>query len=224
MPGDARLPVRARPARAASRADGRGAGFRNADAGEDAGGFSKTDELPFDFERRRLPVVVEKAGEPLLITKGAPESVLAVCTAYELEEAVHPLDADMAARCLEVFRTLSARGLRVLSVAERQVSQPCGLSVAAERELTLVGFLTFADHLLEGAAQSIERLRRDGVEVKILTGDNELVTRDGSGAHRSRRRAGSNGGVCNRSSRRAGQIFAPVSPAQKRILVELLKR
>jgi magnesium-transporting ATPase (P-type) len=78
---------------------------------------------------------------------------------------------------MDVFHEKSERGFRVLAVAYRRVMTPLGHSVASERELTLAGFLTFADHLLEGVSHSIERLRQDGVAVKILTGDNELVTR-----------------------------------------------
>jgi Mg2+-importing ATPase len=137
---------------------------------------SKTDEIPFDFERRRLSVVVGSAGEHSLITKGAPESVLAVCTRFRAGERVAPFDAESRARAQGTFHRLSAEGFRVLAVAERSVERADGYGVADERDLTLVGFLTFADHLLDGAAESIAKLRRDGVNVKILTGDNELVT------------------------------------------------
>jgi Mg2+-importing ATPase len=141
-----------------------------------AGGYSKTDELPFDFERRRLSVVVEHDRAHLIVTKGAPESVLAACTAYERGGTTHPLDADASAAIERVFRELSARGLRVLAVASRTVERPAGYTVADERDLVLAGFVTFADHLLEGIADTVARLRADGVHIKILSGDNELVT------------------------------------------------
>ena len=193
-------------------------------------GYAKTDEVPFDFERRRLSIVVEKAGSLLLITKGAPESVLSACSTYELEGQVHALDATVASRCQDTFRALSEQGFRVLAVAYRSVSQPSGFKAADERELTLAGFLTFADPLIEGASESIARLRGDGVEVKILTGDNELVTGHICGL------AGIDGGrimlgselermdeaALMRVAERT-RVFARVSPAQKHRIIHALK-
>ncbi len=195
-----------------------------------AEGFSKTDELPFDFERRRLSVVVERGGERLLITKGAPESVIGDCTAHEVDGELLPLDASTAARCMDVFHEKSERGFRVLAVAYRRVMTPLGHSVASERELTLAGFLTFADHLLEGVSHSIERLRQDGVAVKILTGDNELVTRqicEQVGMRTGRIVLGSeverlDQPALGRIAEEA-QIFARVSPGQKHRIVRALK-
>jgi Mg2+-importing ATPase len=139
--------------------------------------YVKTDEIPFDFDRRRLTVIVEKRGDIVFVTKGAPEAVLRACSTYEIAGGHRPLDASATARCLDLFRTMSERGFRVLAVAYRPVAERAGFTVADERELTLVGFVAFADPLIEGADASIDRLRRDGVHVKILTGDNELVTR-----------------------------------------------
>ena len=128
-----------------------------------AEGFTKTDEIPFDFDRRRLSIVVEKDGAFLLVTKGAPESVLSGCTSMDLDGRVQPLDAGAMERCLETFRGLSERGFRVIAVASKGVSSPLGFKASDERDLTLAGFLTFADHLLEGVEESITRLRSDGV-------------------------------------------------------------
>jgi Mg2+-importing ATPase len=139
--------------------------------------FRKTDEIPFDFERRRLSIVAEKDGAHMLVSKGAPESVLSVCSSFESDGAVHPLDDASRARCVSVFREASAQGLRALAVAQRQVPGPGGFTVSDEKELTLAGFLTFADQPLEGAAESLAKLREDGVTVKIISGDNELVTK-----------------------------------------------
>jgi Mg2+-importing ATPase len=193
-------------------------------------GFSKTGEIPFDFERRRLSVVVERNGELLFITKGAPESVIDACATYEANGSVHDLDEHSTTRCLEVFRAMSEQGFRVLAVAYRRVSEPRGFKAADERELTLAGFLTFADHLLQGAPDSIERLRQDGVEVKILTGDNELVTRHICG------QVGIDGGRIILGSEvermddaalarvaEQARVFARVSPAQKHRIIRALK-
>jgi len=192
--------------------------------------FLKTDEIPFDFERRRLSVVVKQAGRHLLVTKGAPESVLSACTTYEADGGIHSFDEPSAARSLDVFRALSARGFRVLAVAYREVPRPAGLSVADEHDLTLAGFLTFADHLLEGTAQSLARLRQDGVKVKILTGDNELVTRHlcaQVGLDLSRVVLGSeiehmDEAALSRVAEEA-QIFARVTPSQKHRIIRALR-
>jgi P-type Mg2+ transporter len=142
-----------------------------------ADAYHKTDEIPFDFERRRLSIVVEKDGKGLLITKGAPEGVRQVCSEYEIQGSRHPLEDAQRKHCDETYRELSAKGFRVLAVAYRPADRAAGLTVADERDLILVGFLTFADPPLAGAAESIAALSRDGVQVKILTGDNELVTK-----------------------------------------------
>jgi Mg2+-importing ATPase len=142
-----------------------------------ADGYRKIAEVPFDFERRRLSVVVEKNQEQILVTKGAPESVLSCCVRLETDGQTRELDAEAHRRCLELFQKLSADGYRVLAVAYRVVTATKQSSRDQERELVLVGFLTFADQLLPGVDQAIASLQSDGITVKILSGDNELVTR-----------------------------------------------
>jgi len=199
-------------------------------AGTPSQGYEKTDEIPFDFERRRLSVVVRNGEHLSLITKGAPEGVLAACTNYELEGRVAALDEATVARSVETFRALSERGYRVLAVASRTVDRPDGHGTVDERSLTLAGFVTFADHLLEGTSASIERLRQDGVAVKILTGDNELVTAhicreagiDASdivlGSEIEQLDAPALARVAERAS-----VFARVSPAAKHRIIRALK-
>lgn len=140
-------------------------------------GFRKTDEIPFDFERRRLSVVVADSSGFLLVTKGAPESIVAVCSACETSTGDIVLDELTSAQCLEAFRRLSAQGLRVLAVAHKRVPRADGFSASDERDLTLAGFVTFSDPMLEGVRECVAQLAQDGVRVKILSGDNELVTR-----------------------------------------------
>jgi P-type Mg2+ transporter len=140
--------------------------------------YQKTDEIPFDFERRRLSIIVQQDDHYLLITKGAPESVLAVSTSYEVDGSSHPLDELGRKRCEATYRKLSARGLRVLAVAYRHEAARGSMSIDDERELTLAGFLAFLDPPSESAADSIAALKRDGVTVKVITGDNELVTQN----------------------------------------------
>ena len=137
----------------------------------------KLDELPFDFERRRVSVVVQVAGRvPLLVTKGAPETILPLCTAYEDEEGVHPLDEPLRAQAAAQFRQLSAEGLRVLAVAWRHWEAERSIELPDESDLVFAGFLAFADPPLPEAAEAIRQLAADGVRIKLLTSDNELVT------------------------------------------------
>jgi Mg2+-importing ATPase len=144
---------------------------------EGSSAYSKVDEIPFDFERRRLSIVVDNAGERCLISKGAPEGILTCATAYTSGAQTLPLDADARAKCCATYEALSARGFRVLAVATRQVPAALSYSMSDECDLVLLGFVAFADPPLEGAKHAIARLKRDGVTVKVLTGDNELVTR-----------------------------------------------
>jgi Mg2+-importing ATPase len=138
--------------------------------------YQTLDEVPFDFERRRLSIIV-KAGEDRLLAKGAPESVLAVCSEYELDGRTFPLDKDVQARYKGTYEALCTDGFRVLAVAYRKMPHQNRYSTADEHDLVLSGYLTFFDPPLEDAADILESLRRDGVAVKILTGDNELVAR-----------------------------------------------
>jgi Mg2+-importing ATPase len=143
--------------------------------------YEKCDEIPFDFDRRRLSVVVqEKGGTPavrLMITKGAPESIFALCEKCESGGQDLPFDTGAQGQSRRTFDDLSKQGFRVLAVAYREVPKQEAYSVADEQALTLLGYLAFADPPSPDAAESIAALKRDGVEVKILTGDNELVAR-----------------------------------------------
>jgi len=195
-------------------------------------GYRKLDEIPFDFERRRLSVVVEKDGERLLITKGAPEGVLVQTTAYEVDGQQHPFDSAAQPRIEGVYRKLSEDGFRVLAVAYRAVPQQEAYRTADERELVLAGFLAFIDPPLEDAADVLAALRRDGVTVKILTGDSDLVARHVCvkvGLQPGRIVLGEE--LARMTDPALGQvaegttIFARVSPAQKdRILLALKRR
>jgi len=138
--------------------------------------YQKLDEIPFDFDRRRVSIVVTHQDERLLITKGAPESVLSVCTAYELENQQYAIDEVARTRMESNFRGLCAKGYRALAVAYANVPSKPVYTATDETNLVLAGFLTFSDPPLPTAKSTIEALRTDGIQVKILTGDNELVT------------------------------------------------
>jgi Mg2+-importing ATPase len=145
----------------------------------DIGAWRKLDEIPFDFTRRRLSVVVQKAGEaPLLICKGAVEEVFSVCTRYRLGDRVEALDQSHLPRVQKITERLNRDGFRVIAVASRALgdSRP-SYGVGDEADLTLLGFVAFLDPPKETAAGAIRELQGSGVAVKILTGDNELVTR-----------------------------------------------
>jgi P-type Mg2+ transporter len=194
-------------------------------------GFDKCDEIPFDFERRRLSIVVQRASERMLITKGSPEGIFPLLSAYEREQKTLPISAEALARCRATYEDLSNHGFRVLAVAYASVPARNAYSVADERALTLAGFLAFGDPPRTDAAEAIAALKRDGVEVKIVTGDSDLVS----------------GRICEQVGLQTGKIvlgeelekmsdaalahvaeqatvFARVSPAQKNRIIMALKR
>ncbi len=192
--------------------------------------YQKLDEIPFDFERRRVSIVVEHEPERLLITKGAPESVLPVCSAYEVDGKQQPLDGDSRARAEATYRGLCARGFRMLAVAYSPVPQQDVYRAADEKNLVLAGFLAFSDPPLESAKVALLDLNRDGIQVKILTGDNELVTQhicaqvglDGGriilGDELARMSDPALAHAVEQTS-----VFARVSPAQKNRIILALK-
>jgi Mg2+-importing ATPase len=139
--------------------------------------YQKVDEIPFDFERRRLSIVVTDGAKRMLITKGAPESVLECCPTWEADSALKSLDATARDACLATFQKASGQGLRVLAIAYRLLPAQAAYSATDEKDLVLVGFATFIDPPLADAAAAIQALKQDAVRVKILTWDNELVAR-----------------------------------------------
>jgi Mg2+-importing ATPase len=144
----------------------------------DVSGYAKVDEIPFDFERRRVSVVVDGPdGRRLLITKGAPEQLLPLVSGLERHGQSAPLNDEDRSACVSVYQALGADGLRVLAVASREVAAAPAYTHEDEREFVLAGFVAFADPVLPDAAEAIADLRRDGVAVKILTGDNDRVAR-----------------------------------------------
>jgi len=140
--------------------------------------FKKIDEVPFDFVRRRVSVVVEKEEERFFIAKGAPEEILKVCSYYELEGIVADISEEARRRIEQKYLDLSAEGLRVLSVAYKRLREDKAVyTVNDEINMTFMGFVAFLDPPKETAKKSLELLSKSGVELKIITGDNELVTR-----------------------------------------------
>ena len=141
----------------------------------DVQAYIKIDEIPFDFERRRSSVVVGKGSDHYLITKGAPEGILNLCTQYEINGATKTLDEVAHQQCADKFHELSQDGYRVLAVAYRKMNSQAAYHVVDEKNLIFAGFIMFADPPLPDVAETITRLKHAGVNIKIITGDNELV-------------------------------------------------
>jgi len=144
------------------------------DAQESTRSYAKVDEIPFDYQRRVMSVVVKKNGEHTLISKGAPESIFARCISAEIGGRGQPMYAVLQAINAK-FSKLSELGYRLLAVAFKPVEAKPTYSVEDEADLTLLGFLIFTDPPKKDAHEAVNRLKSMGVDMKILTGDNELV-------------------------------------------------
>ena len=153
----------------------------------DVSSWAKIDEVPFDFERRRVSVLVERGGERLLVLKGAPEDVLRLCTQYESggsqpgspdASSLQPFDDAAHEQAQALFGQLGQDGFRVLAIAwKREPGTLVDAVVGDESELVFAGFAAFLDPPKASARVALEALAASGVAVKIITGDNELVTR-----------------------------------------------
>ncbi|MCI6400663.1 MAG: magnesium-translocating P-type ATPase [Candidatus Fimivicinus sp.] len=141
--------------------------------------YTKVDEIPFNFERRRMSVVVaDKSGKTQMITKGAIEEMLRISSHVEYGGEVTKLTEEMKKVVLHQVDALNADGMRVLGVAQKTNPSPAGeFSVKDESDMVLIGYLAFLDPPKETTAAAINALNNYGVGVKILTGDNEKVTK-----------------------------------------------
>ena len=141
-------------------------------------GFQKIDEVPFDFVRRRVSVIVEKEKQRFLIVKGAPEEILKVSDYCELDGVVSDVSEELRKKIEQKYFDLSSEGLRVLGVAYKKLREEKTIySVNDEKSMVFLGFVAFLDPPKQTAKESLELLAKEGIELKILTGDNELVTR-----------------------------------------------
>ena len=140
--------------------------------------YRKIDEIPFDYLRKRVSVIVSTGTGRILIAKGAPEEVLRVCSFRERGGVVEPLTDDGRAQINTIYQTQSTEGFRTLAICYRPVADDQEqFSVSDEKEMILVGLVTFIDPPKESARDSVRQLTRSGIELKILTGDNDLVTK-----------------------------------------------
>jgi Mg2+-importing ATPase len=140
--------------------------------------YKKLDEIPFDFTRRMMSVLVESPeGKAILLTKGAPEEVFLHCSQFELDGKLSTMDADQVAGLKQEYDSLSNDGFRVLAVATKDLSGKQICAKDDERGLILRGYVAFLDPPKETAARALAALHSHGVAVKILTGDNPLISR-----------------------------------------------
>lgn len=140
--------------------------------------YKKIDEIPFDFSRRRLSIVVSDGKKESLITKGAIEEILDICTMVEYKEKIDPLTNEIKTNIIKISKELNKQGLRVLGVCERtDISKIKSFEVKDEKNMTLIGFVGFLDPPKESAKEAIQMLNRNGIRVIVLTGDNEYVTK-----------------------------------------------
>ena len=140
--------------------------------------YKKEDEIPFDFSRRIMSVIVEAEGKQTLISKGAPEEIFKRCSHYELDGEILEMENLILSDLKEEYDSLSADGFRVLAVAYKNMPEKKSVySKDDEKDLVLIGYLAFLDPPKPSAKETIRRLKKLGIEFKVLTGDNELVTK-----------------------------------------------
>ncbi|MBI3479478.1 MAG: magnesium-translocating P-type ATPase [Nitrosomonadales bacterium] len=199
----------------------------------DVSGWKKIDEVPFDFERRRVSVLVEEGEQRLLVVKGSPEDILRLSTQYALggEQDLQQLDEQALASIRALHDSLGQQGFKVLGIAWRPVARDHPHAVVDdESELIFAGFAAFLDPPKESAAHAIKALAADGVSIKIVTGDSELVTRYVCGQLGMQVTSVLNGSEIPQMDDttlavrvREANLFCRVTPAQKNRIILSLK-
>jgi len=194
--------------------------------------YRMVDEIPFDFSRRMMSVAIESpTGERELLTKGAPEAVFAKCTHFESDGEIFPMEPILVGDLVQQVNDLSEDGFRVLAVATKKLGAQTTFTKADESELVLTGYLAFLDPPKDSAAKAITALRQNGVTVKVLTGDNDLVTRkvcNEVGIHAEKILLGSQveklteDELCKEVE--TTDVFARLSPAHKKRVVQALQK
>ena len=192
--------------------------------------YEKIDEIPFDFNRKRLSVVVRRGDELFLVTKGDVEGILAVCQSVRIGASPQPLDEPRRAQATATFQKLSADGYRTLGVASMKVTRQDTYTTAAEQGMTLEGFAAFLDPPKAGVLAVLEALKQNGVSVVIMTGDNQFVTQKVARDVGLPAELMITGLAVDAMDDAAlavqagkGAIFARVSPAQKNRIILALK-
>lgn len=194
--------------------------------------YKKVDEIPFDFTRRRMSVVVEDMnGKRQIITKGAVEEMLTVCAYAEYDGEVLPLTDVMRSKAQRIVTEMNAQGMRVLALAQKSfLSKENNFAIDDEKDMVLIGYLAFLDPPKESAAQAISQLHEHGVEVKVLSGDNEAVVKAISrqvGINTSASITGPELEVMSREAKMKTVteciIFSKLTPMQKAEIIQLLQ-
>ena len=193
--------------------------------------YKKLDEIPFDFSRRMMSVVVEGPDSQCqLLTKGAPEAVFGKCTHFESEGEIFEMEPILVGDLLEQVNSLNEDGLRVLAVATKKLDRCPSYSKADESDLVLTGYIAFLDPPKDTAVEAITALRQHGVTVKVLTGDNDLVTRkvcSEVGIHAEKillgRQVESMNDAELADAVEAIDVFARLSPSHKQRVVKALQ-
>lgn len=198
----------------------------------DLGNYEKIDEIPFDFGRRRMSVVIkDKTGKSQVITKGAVEEMLEVSSFVDYKGEILPLEEKMKQTILKTVDQLNKDGLRVIAVSQKTNPNVVGeFSVSDESEMVLIGYLAFLDPPKETASKALKALKENGVGVKVLTGDNALVTRSVCqqiGLEEDQLILGSEIDKMDDESLKeileSHSIFVKLSPQQKTRLVKVLR-
>ena len=193
--------------------------------------YRKIDEIPFDFSRRRLSVIVTDGTKKQMITKGAVEEILNICTMVDYKGEVSPLTSEIKQNIKKISKTLNEQGLRVVAVCQKNdIGEIKNFSVKDETKMVLMGFIGFLDPPKESAKKAIQRLNKDGIRVMVLTGDNEYVTKaicDKVNINTDKIILGnkldklSDAGVLRLLKKT--NVFAKLSPIQKARIVRILK-
>lgn len=193
--------------------------------------YKKIDEIPFDFSRRRLSIVVNDGAKSQLITKGAVEEILSICSMVDYKGEVSPITKDIKENIRKISKSLNEDGLRVVAVCQKNdINGISHFSVSDEKDMVLLGFVGFLDPPKESAKVSIEKLNKAGIRVIVLTGDNAEVTRavcNKVGINSKNIITGSKidklSDIAVIRLLKKTNIFAKLSPIQKARIVRLLK-
>ena len=193
--------------------------------------YEKVDEIPFDFSRRRLSVVVSDGKKKQLITKGAVEEILSICTLVDYKGEVSDLTRDKKRELIEMTKQLNMEGLRVVAICQKNdINDVKKFTVKDESKMVLIGFVGFLDPPKESAKKAIQRLNKDGIRVIVLTGDNEYVTKaicDKVNINTNKIVLGSKveklSDAALRRILKKTNVFAKLSPIQKARIVRVLK-
>lgn len=194
--------------------------------------YKKVDEIPFDFTRRRMSVVIEdRQGKRQIITKGAVEEMLEICSYAEFDKTVQPFTPELKQKAKQISEQMNKQGMRVLAVAQKSyLEKECNFSVKDESDMVLIGFLAFLDPPKQSAASAIRQLREHGIEVKILSGDNDAVVRTIArqvGIETNNALTGLEFAAMSEEERRkavqATTVFSKLTPLQKTDIIALLQ-